>query len=149
MKAKKALEDVTFAKENPSPTHTLWNEPKDPVRWANPSDLWNVRKAIGYGLQKAAAGEDGHMRAAAARLSPFMDDLAHHIDQGAPGFHDYLAGYSQRSGTALSSIARPDAAFDKCANGRKCELHGAQEPHQADRKERGFGCDQGNRCSHA
>ncbi|MBS1037218.1 lytic transglycosylase domain-containing protein [Gluconobacter cerinus] len=99
MKAKKALEDVTFAKENPSPTHTLWNEPKDPVRWANPSDLWNVRKAIGYGLQKAAAGEDGHMRAAAARLSPFMDDLAHHIDQGAPGFHDYLEGYSQRSGT--------------------------------------------------
>jgi len=28
-KAKGALEKVTFSKENPSPTHTLWNEPKD------------------------------------------------------------------------------------------------------------------------
>lgn len=98
MKAKKALEEVTFSKENPSTTHSLWNEPADPVRWAKPSDLWNVRKAIGYGLQKAAAGEDANMRAAAARLSPFMDDLANHIDQGAPGFHDYLEGYSRRSG---------------------------------------------------
>ncbi|MBS1060769.1 transglycosylase SLT domain-containing protein [Gluconobacter sp. Dm-44] len=98
IKAKKALQDVTFAKENPSPTHSLWNEPEDPVRWAKPSDLWNVRKAIGYGLQKAASGEDANMRAAAARLSPFMDDLANHIDQGAPGFHDYLEGYSRRSG---------------------------------------------------
>jgi len=26
-----------------------------------------------------------------------MDDLADHIDQGAPGFHDYLEGYSSRS----------------------------------------------------
>lgn len=97
MKAKNALKDVTFSKENPSPTHSLWNEPQDPVRWAQPSDLWNVRKAIGYGLQKAASGEDANMRAAAARLSPFMDDLANHIDQGAPGFHDYLEGYSRRS----------------------------------------------------
>ncbi|GBQ72564.1 hypothetical protein AA103196_3097 [Ameyamaea chiangmaiensis NBRC 103196] len=64
---------------------------------ALPSNLWNVRKAIGYGLQQAAASESSHMRAAASRLSPFMDDLAEHIDQGAPGFRDYLEGYSKRS----------------------------------------------------
>lgn len=64
---------------------------------ALPSNLWNVRKAIGYGLQQAAASESSHMRAAASRLTPFMDDLAHHIDEGAPGFHDYLEGYSDRS----------------------------------------------------
>lgn len=70
---------------------------------ALPSNLWNVRKAIGYGLQQAAASESGHMRAAAAKLSPFMDDLAHHIDAGAPGFHDYLDGYSSRS-SAIDSL---------------------------------------------
>lgn len=64
---------------------------------ALPSNLWNVRKAIGYGLKQAAASENGYMRAAASRLTPFMDDLANHIDQGAPGFHDYLDGYSRRS----------------------------------------------------
>lgn len=70
---------------------------------ALPSNLWNVRKAIGYGLQQAAASESGHMRAAASRLTPFMDDLAHHIDEGAPGFHDYLEGYSDRS-SAIDSL---------------------------------------------
>ncbi|MDE7540437.1 lytic transglycosylase domain-containing protein [Gluconobacter sphaericus] len=65
---------------------------------ALPSNLWNVRKAIGYGLKQAAASENGYMRAAATRLTPFMDDLASHIDQGASGFHDYLEGYSSRSG---------------------------------------------------
>lgn len=70
---------------------------------ALPSNLWNVRKAIGYGLQQAAASESSHMRAAASRLTPFMDDLAHHIDEGAPGFHDYLEGYSDRSG-AIDSL---------------------------------------------
>lgn len=64
---------------------------------ALPSNLWNVRKAIGYGLQQASASESAHMRAAASRLSPFMDDLAHHIEEGAPGFRDYLDGYAQRS----------------------------------------------------
>lgn len=64
---------------------------------ALPSNLWNVRKAVGYGLQQASASESSHMRAAAAKLTPFMDDLAHHIDAGAPGFHDYLDGYSSRS----------------------------------------------------
>ncbi|GAA4475591.1 lytic transglycosylase domain-containing protein [Gluconacetobacter asukensis] len=64
---------------------------------AMPSNLWNVRKAIGYGLQQAAASESAHMRAAASRLSPFMEDLAEKIDHGAPGFRDYLSGYSSRS----------------------------------------------------
>lgn len=64
---------------------------------ALPSRLWGVRQAIGYGLNQAAASESAHMRAAAARLSPFMDDLAHHIEAGAPGFRDYLEGYSRRS----------------------------------------------------
>lgn len=79
-KAKNALADVTEEDGTALPSH-----------------LWNVRKAIGYGLQQAAASESSHMRAAAANLNPFMDDLAHHIDQGAPGFHDYLDGYSSRS----------------------------------------------------
>jgi len=79
-KAKSALEDAT-----------------DEDGTATPSNLWNVRKAIGYGLQQAAASESSHMRAAASRLTPFMDDLAEHIDHGAPGFRDYLDGYSQRS----------------------------------------------------
>ncbi|OAJ69048.1 lytic transglycosylase domain-containing protein [Gluconobacter cerinus] len=96
-KAKQALSDVTFTQENPSPTASLWNMPDEPVRWGLPNKLWNVRKEIGYGLQKAAASEDAHMRAAAAQLSPFMDDLANHIDQGATGFHDYLEGYSRHS----------------------------------------------------
>ncbi|MBS1026133.1 lytic transglycosylase domain-containing protein [Gluconobacter cerinus] len=96
-KAKQALSDVTFTQENPSPTASLWNMPDEPVRWGLPNKLWNVRKEIGYGLQKAAASEDAHMRAAAAQLSPFMDDLANHIDQGASGFHDYLEGYSRHS----------------------------------------------------
>ncbi|MGO2957578.1 MAG: lytic transglycosylase domain-containing protein [Acetobacter sp.] len=69
----------------------------DDTGTALPSNLWNVRKAIGYGLQQAAASESSHMRAAASRLTPFMDDLAHHIEQGAPGFNDYLKGYSSRS----------------------------------------------------
>lgn len=64
---------------------------------ALPSNLWNVRKAVGYGLQQAAASESSHMRAAASKLSPFMDDLANHIDAGAPGFREYLDGYSSRS----------------------------------------------------
>lgn len=64
---------------------------------ALPSNLWNVRKAIGYGLQQASASESAHIRAAASRLSPFMDDLAHHIEEGAPGFRNYLDGYAQRS----------------------------------------------------
>ncbi|GAJ29739.1 lytic transglycosylase domain-containing protein [Acidomonas methanolica] len=64
---------------------------------ALPSNLWNVRKGIGYGLQQAASSDSAHMRAAASRLSPFMDDLAEHIDKGAPGFRDYLEGYSRRS----------------------------------------------------
>jgi len=80
-KAKDAIADVT-----------------DEDGTALPSNLWNVRKAIGYGLKQAAASENGYMRAASARLTPFMDDLANHIDQGAPGFHDYLGGYSRRSG---------------------------------------------------
>lgn len=70
---------------------------------ATPTNLWEVRKEIGYGLQKAAASEDSNMRAAAAKLSPFMDDLAHHIESGAPGFHDYLEGYSDRS-SAIDSL---------------------------------------------
>ncbi|KAB8122457.1 lytic transglycosylase domain-containing protein [Komagataeibacter medellinensis] len=65
---------------------------------ATPTNLWELRKEIGYGLQKAAASEDSNMRAAAARLTPFMDDLASHIESGAPGFRDYLEGYSSRSG---------------------------------------------------
>jgi len=97
-KAKDALSKVTFSPRQPDPTHTIWNTPADPQLWANPSDLWNVRKGIGYGLQQAAASESSHMRAAASRLSPFMDDLAESIDKGAPGFHDYLQGYSARSG---------------------------------------------------
>lgn len=72
-------------------------EASDEDGTVTPSNLWNVRKAIGYGLQKAAAGEATHMRAAAAKLSPFMDDLANRIDDGAPGFKQYLAGYASHS----------------------------------------------------
>ena len=62
-----------------------------------PSVLYNVRKSIGYSLSSKARGTTADASAAAAQLHPLMPTIDNVIEQGAPGFKDYMQQYSALS----------------------------------------------------
>ena len=83
---------------------------------ASPSDLWNVRKYLGDIVSPRAAGSANDGRAAAAQLMDLKPAIDAQIEQGAPGFGDYLQTYSQMS-QPISSMEYLQSSFPTDAQG--------------------------------
>lgn len=72
---------------------------------AQPSKLWNVRKEINEGIQKSEATDKTGLRSASAQLQNELPILTDTIEQGAPGFKNYLNDYRDKS-SVINSLRK-------------------------------------------
>lgn len=72
---------------------------------AIPSKLWNVRKEINEGIQKSEATDKTGLRSASAQLQNELPILTDTIEEGAPGFKNYLNDYRDKS-SVINSLRK-------------------------------------------
>ena len=83
---------------------------------AAPRDLWNVRKYLGDMVAPRAAGTANDGQAAAAELMGLKPVLDTQIEQGAPGFQNYLQQY-QKYAAPISAQEYLQSKFPTDAQG--------------------------------